>query len=229
MESFLGTIVFIIPGLFLYFWLHSFGIYPVVKHTPAEFTAVVAMLWIPVSLTTLLIYNLGLKIISVISSLNPVLSIGDLKAESDSLLFLGIFIIISIVVSFTFGVIWSKWLQEILNNLINIVRRMREIAPLSKTPTVWDEVFLNNDAQVVEIGKIDKPNDSSLIGCIKKVSRPFETERNIHLEDVDFFTELIMKHKIPVINVFYDVKSGTYVKIFDYDLIIEAQNKDLEV
>ncbi|MNW63618.1 hypothetical protein D3C74_418430 [compost metagenome] len=44
---------------------------------------------------------------------------------------------------------------------------------------------------------------------------------------MDFFTDLVERHQISVIQVFYDTKSGTYVKIFDPDEIKNAQLKDL--
>lgn len=60
MDSLLGTIVFILPGFLAYFWLQSFGITPVTKHSSGELTAISALLWLPVSFVTLLIYNLGI-------------------------------------------------------------------------------------------------------------------------------------------------------------------------
>lgn len=234
MDSFLGTIVFIIPGLLLYFWLQSFGIKSVVKHTTAEFTAIVAILWLPVSLITLLLYNLVIKFgklasdlipIHFIPDLTPIHSITDLKAASDSFIFLGFFILLSIIVSFLFGVVWSKWLHKRFMNRINDIRKRRGSAPFSKSPSVWDEVFGKDIAQVVELGKIDKQDSTScFIGRIANVSRHLEPERNIHLADVAYYTELVEKYKIPVKNIFYDTKSGSYIKVFDSEKVSEAIN-----
>lgn len=227
MDSFLGTIVFIIPGLLLYFWLQSFGIKPVVKHTTAEFTAIVAILWLPVSLVTLLLYNLVIKFGKLASELTPIHSITDLKVASDSFIFLGFFILLSIIVSLLFGVVWSKWLHEYFMDRINDIRKWRGSAPFSKSPSVWDEVFGKDDAQVVEIGKIDKQDSTScFIGYIAKASRHLEPERNIHLADVAYYTELVEKYKIPVKNIFYDTKSGSYIKVFDSEKVSEAQDKE---
>ncbi|WCK53853.1 hypothetical protein PP175_21425 [Aneurinibacillus sp. Ricciae_BoGa-3] len=226
MDTFLGTLIFLLPGLMLYFWLQSFGINPVVKHNPTEFTAVTILLWFPVSLTSLLIFNVLLKHQIIPQTLKQIWTITQFKSESDNLLFLILFLGISLLVSIIYGTIWALWLNSILLKCVNKIRTWRGIAPLSKTASVWDEVFLNNDAQVIEFGKIDKENH--MIGEIKKASRPFEPERNLYLEEVEFFTDLVTKYKIPVSNVFYDIKSGTYVKIFDPESIKQAQIENLK-
>lgn len=231
MDSFLGTLVFLLPGLMLYFWLQSFGINPVVRHNPAEFTAVSVLLWFPVSLTAILVFNLVVKISSLLNKLNPIWNTEELKTASGSFSFLIIFLGSSLLISFLFGLIWAKWIhQQLYMKVINKVREWRGVAPLSKSPSVWDEVFLNNDSQVVEIGKIDKMDSEGhgFIGEIKKASRTFEPERNILLNEIDFFTTLVKKHQIPIINIFFDSKSGMYVKIYDPEKIIEAQIKDNE-
>jgi hypothetical protein len=227
-DTFLGTLVFLLPGLMLYFWLQSFGINPVVKHSPAEFTAVAVLLWFPVSLTALLTFNLLIKASSALNKLNPIWSTDELKVASGSFIFLIVFLGSSLIISFAFGVVWAKWIHnQIFMKIINLVRKWRGVAALSKAPSVWDEVFLNDDAQVVGIGKIHEDKDH-FIGEIKKVSRTFEPERNIVLNDIDFYTDLIERHKISVKNVFLDSKTGMYVKIFDPDEIKNAQLKDHE-
>ena len=57
LDSFIGTIVFLLPGFLMYFWIQSFGINPVVKHSATEMGAISALLWLPVSLLTIIIYN----------------------------------------------------------------------------------------------------------------------------------------------------------------------------
>lgn len=228
LDSFLGTLVFLLPGLMLYLWLQSFGINPVVKHSPAEFTAVSVLLWFPVSLTAILVFNIFVKISLLIHALKPIWSTNELKEASGSFTFLIVFLGSSLIISFVFGVIWAKWIhQPIFMRVINKVRTWRGLAAFSKSPSVWEEVFANNDAQVVEIGKIDK-KEESYIGEIKKASRAFEPERNILLNDIQFFTDLVKKHNVPVSNIFIDSKSGMYIKIFDPNEIIDAQKKDNE-
>lgn len=228
MDSFLGTLVFLLPGLMLYFWLQSFGINPVVKHSPAEFTAVAVLLWFPVSLTVILTFNLAIYFSNHIYKLQPIWTTNDLQGVSSNFGFLTVFLGSSVIISFIIAAIWAKWIhQQVFMKLINWIRKSRGIASYSKSPSVWDEVFLNDDSQVVEIGKIDK-DEMSFIGEIKKVSRTFEPERNILLNEIEYFTELVKKHKIPIQNIFMDNKSGMYVKIFDAEKIKEVQLIELE-
>ncbi|MGG3210596.1 hypothetical protein ABEO92_10845 [Geobacillus stearothermophilus] len=227
MDNFIGTLIFILPGLMLYFWIQSFGINPTVKHNPAEFTAISALLWFPVSLVSLLVFNGLVKLFSWPKDAHPIWNIDQLKEMSGSLVFLCIFLSSSLIISFLFAAVWAKWIHQqlFMPYLINSIRKWRGLAPLSKSSTVWDEVFLNNDAQVVEIGKIDQEKPG-IIGGIKKVSRTFEPERNILLSDIEYFGNLIKKHNIPVVSIFVDTKTGMYVKIFDPQKIEEAQLND---
>jgi len=194
--------------------VQAFGVNPVTKHNPAEFTAISALLWLPVSLITILFYNFVIKISQIIIKAKPIWTVDDLKNMSGSFLFLFAFLIISLIISFIISVLWAKWGHKYSQKVINKVRIWRGTAPFSNTPSVWDEVFGNNNPQVVEIGKIDRPGES-MIGCIKKVSRPFEPERNICLEEVEGWTNYIKENEVPIENIFYDTKSGTYVKIYD--------------
>lgn len=224
MDNFLGTLVFLLPGVLAYFWLQAFGINPVQKHSPVEFSAVSALLWLPVSFITLTLYNYAYNLSLLPTFLSYVGTIDDLKKVSGSFVFLSIFLLISIISSYLLCIIWAKWGYQVHRWLINKVRKWRGLATLSSSPTVWDEAFLNNNAQVVEVGKIDKP-ESAIIGCIKKVSRPFETERSLLLDDIEFFSKLVVEHEIPVANVYIDTKSGTYIKVFDPEIIRESQSE----
>lgn len=224
MDSLLGTIVFLLPGFMAYFWLQSFGITPVTKHSPAEFTTISALLWLPVAFVTLLFYNSVIWISSYVVHGKPIWSASDLKEVSGNFVFLIAFLILSVLTSYLLSRLWVKYGQDFLLNLINKIRVARKIAPFSDSPSVWDEVFVKYGGKVVEIGKIDKP-EGKLIGCIRKASRPLEPERNLYLDDVQFFTEIVEDYDVPVSNIFFDTKSGSYVKVFDSEAIVEAQKK----
>ncbi|WP_024985288.1 DUF6338 family protein [Brevibacillus borstelensis] len=224
MENLIGTIIFLLPGFLAYFWLQSFGITPVTKHTPAEFTTISALLWLPVSFFTLLLYNVAIWLSVKLVQLEPIWTVADLNKVSGSFVFLIMFLLLSALVSFILCLGWIKFGHKRLQNLINRIRISRGIAPFSESPSVWDEVFVKYGGKVVEIGKIDKP-EGKLIGCIRKASRPLEPERNLYLDDVQFFTMIVKNYDVPISNIFYDTKSGSYVKVFDNEAIIEAQHK----
>lgn len=225
MDSFISTIVFLLPGFLLYFWLQSFGINPVVKHSPVELTAISALLWLPVSATTLLLYNLLVHVLNTIPKVNQIWNLTDLQTGSRSILFLVVFLLLSTVVSFIMGVLWAKWGVAVQSKIINKVRSWRGVAEYSRNASVWDEVFMANEPQVVEIGKIEKVDETGMIGSINKVSRTFEPER-LSLDEVQYFTDLVKTHSIPVSNIYFDIKAGIYIKIFDKDEIRNAQLKE---
>ena len=201
MDNFIGTLVFLLPGVLAYFWLQAFGINPVTKHSTTEFTAVAGILWLPVSFVTLIMYNLGIIIIDGAIRVTPTWAIKitqetiwtmqDLKDASTSLTFLVVFLSLSSMASFLLCFMWAKWGFGIYQDIVNSVRKKRGIAPFSDTTSVWDEVFGQYEAQVVQISKIDKQDkDSIVIGQISKASRTFESER-LCLDSVDFMTKLV--------------------------------------
>lgn len=217
-DNFLSTLVFLLPGVLAYFWLQAFGVNPVAKHSPTEFTAVAALFWLPVSFITLVLYNLIVKISHYVSEANEIWTIQDLRNASVSFTFLIAFLLLSIMVSFLVSFIWASWGFKLQQGIINWVRVRRGVAKFSDTTSVWDEVFGKHESQVVEIGRLDKPENITMIGTIHKASRTFEAER-LCLDDVNFMTELIREYNIPIEKVFVDTKAGLYIKVFDLNTI----------
>jgi len=218
LDNFLGTLVFLLPGVLAYFWLQSFGINPVVKHTPGEFTAVAALLWFPVSFGTLILHNWAVIHIYYFYGMEPIWTIKDLLDASGSLVFLAVFFSLSLVVSFCVSVIWAKWGYLLLAGVVNIIRKWRGIAALSKGTSVWENVFLNNDDQYIEFGRFDIP-EKAIAGRITKASRPFEPERSLFLDKTDEVRKVVGEYEIPITNIYIDTKTGLYVKILDKDSV----------
>ncbi|CAM4053461.1 hypothetical protein L1N85_19865 [Paenibacillus alkaliterrae] len=221
MESFIGTIVFILPGFIMYFWIQTFGINSVIKHTPLEMGTISALLWLPVSASTLGLYNL----FGTLGSQTAIWTLEGLKEKSSSIIFLTIFIVLSIFVSFPLSFFYVKLIFPYQRNLINKIRSNRGVASYSDMPSVWDEVFGKDEVQIVSISKIDKQTEC-IIGEIQKAPRPFEPEKAFYLRHVELFTKLVTDHKIPVTNVFVDTKSGSCIKIYDKTALSIAMKKD---
>ncbi|MEH7899758.1 hypothetical protein V7639_18225, partial [Bacillus pumilus] len=57
MGEFISTIIFTLPGLICYYWLQLFGITPNQKHNPFEMVGISALLWMPVSVISIVAYN----------------------------------------------------------------------------------------------------------------------------------------------------------------------------
>ncbi|HEY8909688.1 MAG TPA: DUF6338 family protein [Desulfosporosinus sp.] len=220
MDNFLGTVVFLLPGFLAYFWLQAFGINPVAKHSPTEFTAIAGLLWLPVSFCTLILYNLVIWLSSFISQAKPIWTLLTLKDASNNFTFLIVFLLLSVLVSFICSYIWSLWGFKLQQELVNWVRTKRGLADFSDTTSVWDKVFGKDEIQVIEISGLDNTG-GSIIGEIENASRPFETERNFCLAHIELFTRLVNDNKedIKVINTFIDTKSNIIIKVFDKDAL----------
>jgi len=235
MENFISLLVFTLPGLLTYFWIQLFGLTPTVKHQSTEMLAISALLWIPVMVTVLFFYQLlayassldmfylGVDIPILKKDWTMINKLSDIVTLPDNVWFLLYFVASSIIVSFYVAKFICKKGYKKLLHKVNQIRKENGLAPLSGNTTVWNEAFLGNEGQLVEVYKIDKP-DEKVIGCIKKVSRAFEPEKNIVLEGVEHWTEVMKHYHVEIDDIFIDTKTGLVIKIYNTDQALEAQN-----
>ncbi|ATH91585.1 hypothetical protein [Bacillus glycinifermentans] len=231
MENFVAILIFTLPGLLSYFWIQLFGLHPASKHINFEIAAISAILWFPVGMVVLGIYQLTAMIVNANSVNNPWLSVrtlSDVLELSNNIGFLVYFVLFSVIFSFLFSWFVSRFGYRWMIRLVNVVRRGSGTAELSGTSTVWNETFLKNDAQLVSFRKIDNP-DEVIYGEIKKVSRPVELERNLLLTNIDKWTKVLKDNKdVEVANIFIDTKTGFIISIYDTDSAMAAYNKIYE-
>lgn len=215
MENLVSTIIFVLPGFMMYFWVQAMGINPVVKHTTIEFGALSALAWFPVAVTSLGVLNLYRGSINTLD---------QLKNASTDVSFLVEFLIISVLVSFVLSAIYAKWLYKIQTWAINKIRVSIKKAKLSYSPSVWEEVFLKHEEQVVGIAKLGSTTPD-IIGCAENVSRPFEPKRGFKLIYIEHCTTIVKEYNVPIKSVFTDIDSGVLVFIYDYDAYKAADDK----
>jgi hypothetical protein len=217
MDNFISTLVFVLPGIMMYFWVQSFGINPVVKHSPMEMGAIAALLWLPVSLTTILVYNS----IGSIYGATAIWTLDELKKQTGSISFLAWFTFLSLPISFILSISYTKIIYPIQIFCVNTIRKLLKYAPLSDASTVWESFFVqvnnkrNKGNLPVRIYKMDKPNETCLVGLISNASRPFETERALILERD---AELLASHnsyEYETVRTYVDLKSGIAVAELD--------------
>lgn len=212
MENLLSTLVFILPGFMLYFWIQMIGINPVVKHTTIEFGALAALAWIPVIFITLKIMSLFTPITWTLDGIND---------SANSLIFICFFLLLSLIVSFLIACIYAWLLYPVQMWVVNLVRNLVGKAKLSNSASVWEEVFLQDDTQIVGVSKIGSINPD-IIGCIEKVSRPFEPKRSLKLIYLDHCKMIVEEYKVPISDVFTDIDSGTHIFIYDQEKFNKA-------
>ncbi len=212
MDNLISTIIFILPGFMLYFWIQMMGVNPVVKHTTIEFGALSALAWFPVVLSTIGIMNLYST---------PLKSLNDIKEASMDIIFLVQFSAISLLVSFVLSIIYVTAVFPAQMFVINMIRKMIGKTGLSRSPSVWEEVFFQYNTQVVGVCKIGSTNPD-VIGYIEKVARPFEAKRSFKLVQMDYCRMIVENNQIPIKEVFTDIDSGANVLIYDYEKFLKA-------
>ncbi|WP_270574344.1 hypothetical protein [Bacillus glycinifermentans] len=231
MENFVTILIFTLPGLLSYFWIQLFGLHPASKHINFEIAAISAILWFPVGMIVLSIYQLTAMIVNTNSVSNPWLSVhtlSDVLELSNNLGFLVYFVLFSVIFSFLFSWFVSRFAYKWMISLVNVVRRGSGTAELSGTSTVWNETFLKNNAQLVSFRKIDNP-DEVIYGEIKKVSRPVELERNLLLANTEHWTNILKDCKdVEIDEIFVDTKTGFIISIYNTEDALKAQDKYLE-
>lgn len=225
MEQFISLVIFSLPGLITYFWLQSFGINPVVKHTTTEMVGLIALLWAPTTFLTLIVYDLLFIIIDIFLKLinmdisflklKLIINLTDLNSLSTNLVFLFYYLVLSIVFSFIAAYIWSIYLFEPMLKLINRARLNRKIIKLSIEPTVWESFFYKlekeEEAQLlIEIYKIDKP-DEKICGPVIRMSRPFEVEKSVIIDSSKGWDEAHKHYNFQIKNTYVDTKSGLII------------------
>lgn len=219
MDNLISTIVFILPGFMAYYWIQMFGQTPVVKHSVAEFAAVSALLWVPVTSISVSVLNL----FAVLTGGIPTWSISALSADSASVVFAISFTVMNAISSFCFSFVWVRFIQKYVDEAINHVRNTRKLAKLAESTSVWDEFFIRFDEgetekkQVLVVHKLGDEGNF-VVGSMTRASRPFEADRAIVLEAVDKWMESYTKHyDFPVKRVYIDMKSGIVAKELDND------------
>ncbi|MEC0105365.1 hypothetical protein P4H27_00265 [Paenibacillus taichungensis] len=221
MENLISTIVFVLPGFMLYFWIQMMGVNPVVKHTTIEFGALSAIAWFPVVISSL--YIMGLY-------RTPISNLDELTKASKEIWFLVEFMALSVVVGFIIACLYVWILYPMQVGLVNVARRISKKAKLSLASSVWEEVFLRNDRQVVGVAKLGsmKPD---MIGSMHKVARPFEPKRAFKLLYMDHCKLIVEKYEVPIKEIFTDIDSGVNIFIYDikeYELADKKYRKELE-
>lgn len=225
MDQFISLVIFSLPGLITYFWLQTFGINPVVKHTTTEMVGLIALLWAPTTFLTIIVYNLlfiifnhMFNLINVnLSFLNLrlIINLDDLNSLSTNLVFLFYYLILSIIFSFLAAYVWSIYLFKHLLNLINNARLKRKIIKLSIEPTVWESFFFKLEDEreeqlLVEIYKIDKPEER-ICGPVIRMSRPFEVEKSVIIDSSKGWDEAHKHYNYSIKKTYIDTKSGLII------------------
>jgi len=224
-ENFLATLVFVLPGLLAYYWMKAFGVEPSEKHNFYEMTAISVLLWVPVTVLNLFLYNLVAFINHKVYKLTYISDLSQIQNYTDNIRFLVGYLLISSITSFLIAYVVTGKIYDKFLALVNGVRGKRNLSRFSKMTTVWAEFIVPYGVKVVGISKLGDPQ-KEIIGCIRKASRPSEPERNLVLDDIEDCTTIVKNYKVPVIKVYTDTRSGVVVRLFDPDKVNEAMSAE---
>ncbi|KIL72532.1 hypothetical protein [Bacillus badius] len=227
MDSFLSLIIFTFPGITAYFWVQLFGFTPTVKYQGTEILAISAILWIPINFIVLIIYYL----ITVIYKFNTyypiqmpaIYNFETLNELATNFLFVFYYVSMSVIVGYLLARLISGKFYDYMLDKVNAVRIKNNKAPLSKDASVWDTVFSKYVEQIVKVTKLGDQTEI-IIGEIKHVSRTYELEKNVVLQHVSHWTEIMEHFHVDIDEVFFDIKSGMKIEVYNRDQCIEAQD-----
>ncbi|WP_347455085.1 hypothetical protein ABFY42_07630 [Bacillus velezensis] len=225
MEQLISVLIFSLPGLLAYFWIQIFGINPAVKHNAGELVGLSALLWIPVSSINIWVMNILAKSGQWWSYMKTV---EDIKNNAEDIRFLTCFTIITLFSSLLVSAIWAVSLYNIFLWVINKIRLFRNMVVLDETTSIWDTFFLafkenkkgDNEKKektpslIAEMYYLNNP-DNRMYGAISNMSRPFEAERALILQEPDEWKQAYERYKYPVKRTYVDTKSGLVVNELD--------------
>ena len=232
MKQVISLILFTIPGLLTYFWINLFGVNSSAKRNNTEVTAISILLWIPILCVVLVIYNL-LALASHWKKIHPSFNVSVLKRDwryidsledltvlSGSIWFILFYLLVTIIISFFLGKLISKYGYKKMIEQVNEIRINNNVAPLGLHSTVWDSMFLGNDAQVIEY----KKDGESIIGQLIKVPRAHEEKKAMGLKAVEHWGKVMEYYDVEIELTYVDTESGIIINIYKKDKAIEAQN-----
>lgn len=226
MDSFLAVLIFTFPGLITYFWIQLFGITPTVRYQGSEVLAISAILWIPVNIIVLALYDILILLtkfdLYFKMNLVVILDMKSLNALASNFFFLMYYVVASGIVSYLFAKIMSGKLYDQALNKINVIRARNQKAPLSRETSVWDKTFSHDQAQIVKVSKVDNPKEC-VVGELQNVSRTYELEKNIVLRETEHWTEIVNAYNIRIENIFVDVRTGIKIEIYNSSECLQAQ------
>ncbi|MDX6157158.1 hypothetical protein SIA70_13690 [Bacillus subtilis] len=238
MDNLISILIFSLPGLLAYFWIQMFGLNPSVKHSSGELVGLSALLWIPVSLINVGVMNVLADKGHFWIHMN---SVSDIKINSGDLLFLTFYTVITLFSSFCVSLLWSVFLYPTFLIIINKIRSFRKIVSLDVHASIWDTYFLNYEESrdkadentyeggnneennksksepplIVEIYYLSDP-DKRMYGAVSNMSRPFEAERALILQEPDEWKIAYNTYRYPVKRTYFDTKSGMVVNELEF-------------
>lgn len=221
MNQLLSVIIFAIPGLLVYFWIQAFGLNPTKKHSTTELAGITAIFWMPTVALTLLSYNRIATIQTIWLHLTPIHKLSAIESDAFDFDFLLWYFGLSAIFSLLISLAWSFIGFSVVLWFINKVRILRKVTKLDRTTSVW-EAFFNTiqkreeEPMVVEMYKIDNP-DQKIVGSITRMSRPFESERALVIEESDNWTAHHKRYRYAVKKSYIDTKSGMIVSELEQD------------
>lgn len=225
MSDFLSIIVFTLPGIVALLFVRIFGLNFSINNKSTETLIISLILWVPINLFVIGIYTLNVFIINDIymTELPYISNFSTLKKLANSFGFILYYIAFSILGAYLLAKIISGKIYNCFLSKVNNMRRKNGKAPLSREPSVWDNAFTNNTAEIVRISNINN-NDLKMIGEIKNVSHVPGREKDLLLRHVGHWTAITSEYEVTIEEIYFDTKTGCKIEIYDRDHCIEAQD-----
>jgi len=233
MNELFTILTFTVPGFLAYFWINLFGFTPSTKRDNSEVVIFSALLWIPIVILIVIIYEL-FAFITHFDFLYPdknvpllrrdweyIISIDDLKNKLKLIWFFLYYLGSSIIISYIGTKIFTSNFYKYFRKKVNKVRKKNGIAPLSEQSTVWNQMFLTKEGQLVEYKKIGEGN--SYVGMLINVPRAHEQEKGIVLEAVDHWTKIMEYYDVQLDQTYVDATNGYVINVFNLEKALEAQ------
>lgn len=139
MEQFLSTLLFVLPGLLCYYWIAVLGVTPSEKYNTFEMLSISVLLWVPVTVLNLGVYNLIVLAVHFFARLDYLYQLNQLQSLSGYFGFQLYYVASSLLASYIVARIIAGKGRNWFRQFVNRIRIKHGISELSQHSTVWDE------------------------------------------------------------------------------------------
>lgn len=221
LDDFITLIIFALPGFISFTFLKLFGLYPSNQQKNNDLVMISSILWIPINVIVLGIHAIFIYFGRKCGfEFSYIYSFETLKASSNNLFFVLYYSAFSIIVAYLLALVISKHFYSYFLNKVNNIRNENGKASLSRYPTVWENTFTIDEAQIIKI----KLGDKEYIGEIQRISSNTDKEKDILLRHQQHWTKILEEYEIEIESIYIDTKLNLVIEIYDRDQCIKAQD-----
>jgi len=138
------------------------------------------------------------------------------KTQLQSFQFIKDYVLASFISGLLLGFITSLFKRYLYNIVVSLSRKPLGLPEICHSP--WDECFVNKEEPIVELTTL---NGEKVKGLLREFTFSDDGEKEITVDNFDLVDKW-NPYLTKVEKIYFDIKSGTMVKLFDKEEVLQA-------